>query len=138
MSPPPIHPPPAISPARGDGPFGGDEGGQSESLRGRPLVGGAFVLAAVLLTIVFWQPLWIGGGLVGSDVYAYFLPQKAYFADSLRAGVLPFWNNLVGFGYPQVAESQTGVFYPLHWLLYPFLSLNAAFSASIVTHYVLA
>jgi hypothetical protein len=99
---------------------------------------GSSFLAAVLLTVVFWQPLWTGGGLVGSDIYAYFLPQKAYFADALRDGTLPFWNNLVGQGYPQVAESQTGVFYPLHWVLYPFLSLNAAFSTSIVAHYVLA
>ncbi len=99
---------------------------------------GSSVLAAVLLTVVFWHPLWTGGGLIGSDIYAYFLPQKAYFADALRAGTLPFWNNLVGHGYPQVAESQTGVFYPLHWVLYPILSLNTAFSASIVAHYVLA
>jgi len=129
MTPPPLHPLPVNSqdsPARG------------ECQWCSCWAIGASVLAAVLLTIVFWRPLWTGGGLVGSDIYAYFLPQKAYFANSLRAGVLPLWNNLVGFGYPQVAESQTGVFYPLHWLLYPWLSLNAAFSASIVAHYVLA
>jgi hypothetical protein len=96
------------------------------------------LLPAVLLTLAFWRPLWTGGGLVGSDIYAYFLPQKAYFADSLRAGTLPLWNNLVGHGYPQVAESQTGVFYPLHWALYPWLPLNTGFSASILCHYVLA
>ena len=104
----------------------------------RVLAIGACIFTAVLLTLVFWRPLWTGGGLVGSDIYAYFLPQKAYFADCLRSGTLPFWNNLVGHGYPQIAESQTGVFYPLHWGLYPLLSLNAAFSASILAHYVLA
>lgn len=143
MFPPPTHPLPTDSTARGEGPHGdgqhgGDRGGECESGWRRTLAIGALVLAAVLLTIVFWHPLWTGGGLVGSDIYAYFLPQKAYFADSLRAGVLPCWNNLVGHGYPQVAESQTGVFYPPHWMLYPLLSLNAAFSASIVIHYVLA
>jgi hypothetical protein len=96
------------------------------------------VLAAVLLSVVFWFPLWTGGGLVGSDIYAYYLPQKAYFADRLHAGELPLWNNLIGHGYPQVAESQTGVFYPLHWLLYPLFDLNTAFSASIIAHYILA
>jgi hypothetical protein len=94
--------------------------------------------AAVLLTVVFWRPLWVGGGLVGSDIYAYYLPQKAYFAECLRSGRLPLWNNLVGNGYPQVAESQTGVFYPLHWAFYPWLPLNTALSASILTHYALA
>jgi hypothetical protein len=95
-------------------------------------------LAALLLSVIFWYPLWTGGGLVGSDVYAYGLPQKAYFVQCLRAGELPLWNNLVGNGYPQLAESQTGVFYPLHLALYPFLSLNAAYSASVIVHYVLA
>jgi hypothetical protein len=96
------------------------------------------ILAAALLTLAFWSPLWMGGGLVGSDIYAYYFPQKAYFADSLRAGTLPLWNNQVGFGYPQLAESQTGVFYPLHWLLYTWLPLNTAYSASMIVHYVLA
>src|SRR6267154_1090438 len=98
----------------------------------------AGVLAALLLSVVVWFPLWTGGGLVGSDIYAYYLPQKEYFADRLRAGELPLWNNLIGHGYPQVAESQTGVFYPPQWLLYPPLELNTAFSASIIGHYVLA
>ncbi len=96
------------------------------------------VLAAVLLSVIFWKLLWTGGGLVGSDIYAYYLPQKAFYAERLRAGELPLWNNLVGNGYPQVAESQTGVFYPLHLVLYPFLELNAAYSASVIVHYVLA
>lgn len=96
------------------------------------------LLAALALTCVFWRPLWTGGGLVGSDIYAYYLPQKAYFAQQLRAGRLPLWNNQIGNGYPQVAESQTGVFYPLNLALYPALSLNAAYSASVLIHYVLA
>jgi Bacterial membrane protein YfhO len=100
------------------------------------LAGVAFV--AVALTFVFWAPLWNGGGLVGGDIYAYFLPQKAFYAEQLQAGSLPLWNNRIGWGYPQMAESQTGVFYPLHLPLYRFLDLNAAFNASIIAHYVLA
>src|SRR5579872_5361179 len=102
----------------GNGRPGGIKPGEINPGRGRVLAIGSYALAAVLLTIVFWRPLWTGGGLVGSDIYAYYLPQKAFFADSLRAGVLPVWNNLVGHGYPLVAESQTGVFYPLHWAFY--------------------
>ncbi|MBS0267167.1 MAG: YfhO family protein [Planctomycetes bacterium] len=98
----------------------------------------SFALASLLLTWIFWQRLWTGGGLVGSDIYAYYLPQKAQFANCVRQGTLPLWNHLVGQGYPQLAESQTGVFYPLHWVFYPWLPLNTAFSASILTHYLLA
>ncbi|MGQ0634507.1 MAG: hypothetical protein ACT4QC_07850 [Planctomycetaceae bacterium] len=95
-------------------------------------------IAAIVLTLIFWQPLWAGGGLVGSDIYAYFLPQKAFYAAQLRAGSLPLWNNLVGWGYPQLAESQTGVFYPPNLLLYRLLDLNTAYNASQILHYGLA
>jgi hypothetical protein len=99
---------------------------------------GLALSAALLLTLIFWRPLWTGGGLVGSDIYAYYLPQKAYYARELRAGGLPLWNNQIGNGYPQVAESQTGVFYPPNLALYGLLDLNAAYSASVLLHYALA
>ncbi|MFN0050686.1 MAG: hypothetical protein ACKV0T_00755 [Planctomycetales bacterium] len=105
----------------------------------RPFRTGLLVaLAAVGLTLLFWFPLWTGGGLVGGDIYAYFLPQKAYFAELLSRWELPWWNPRIGWGYPQLAESQTGVYYPLHWPLYRWLDLNAALNASILLHYVLA
>ncbi|MFM8220964.1 MAG: hypothetical protein ACKOJF_18800, partial [Planctomycetaceae bacterium] len=96
------------------------------------------LVVAVALTALFWPTLWAGGGLVGGDVYYYFLPQKAFFADRLQAGALPLWNPLVGHGYPQLAESQTGALYPPYWPLYRWLSLNAAFNATILGHYLWA
>ncbi len=102
------------------------------------LVSLAVLTAAVVLTVIFWQPLWTGGGLIGGDIYYYFLPQKALYAENLKAGVIPLWNNRGGFGYPTVGESQTGVFYPPNLLLYRLLETHAAFSASLLLHYVLA
>jgi hypothetical protein len=96
------------------------------------------LLMGTLLTVIFWPKLWQGGGFIGGDTYTYFLPQKAFFADRLKAGEFPLWNNLVGHGYPILGESQTGALYPLNPLLYRFLSLNAAYVASHLLHYVLA
>ena len=96
------------------------------------------VSVAVGLTVVFWQPLYRGGGFVGGDVYSYYLPQKDLFAERVRAGEVPLWHSRTGFGYPLVGESQTGVFYPPNWLLYVPLELNRAFNASHLLHYVLA
>lgn len=104
----------------------------------RIAIGTAVLAAAIALSMIFWWPLWSGGGLVGSDIYAYFLPQKAFFAEQLKAGRLPLWNNRIGWGYPQLAESQTGVFYPLHLPLYFALDLNTAYNASQLLHYILA
>jgi hypothetical protein len=95
-------------------------------------------VSAIALTAAFWPDLWQGGGLLGGDIYAYYLPQKAFYAECLRDGTLPFWNNRIGNGYPQLAESQTGVLYPLNLVLYRVLDLNTAYNASLLFHYWLA
>ncbi|MBW3543325.1 MAG: hypothetical protein KY476_23980, partial [Planctomycetes bacterium] len=56
--------------------------------------------AALGLTFAFWPALWRGGGLIGGDIYSYFLPQKVFYAEKLREGELPLWNPLAGHGYP--------------------------------------
>ncbi len=94
--------------------------------------------AAIALTLLFWWPLATGGGLVGGDTYRYFLPQKVIYAELLRNHELPLWNNCVGFGYPILGESQTGVFYPSNVVFYSLLSVNAAYNANFLLHYVLA
>jgi hypothetical protein len=106
--------------------------------RGSWLATGCVLLLAVGLTYVFWHGLWRGGGLIGNDLYPYYFPQKTYYADRLRAGEFPLWNNLVGHGYPVIAESQTGAFYPFHLLLYSRLDVNTAYNAVQLIHYVLA
>ena len=99
------------------------------------LIAGA---TAVALTVLFWEPLWHGGGFVGGDVYSYYLPQKVVYAEALCSGELPLWNNRAGHGYPLVAESQTGPFYPLHLLLYRTLGVNTAYNVNHLVHYAIA
>src|SRR5690606_38571059 len=97
----------------------------------------AAVLAlAVGLTLLFWGPLWRGHGLIGGDLYSYFFPQKLFYSDSPKQGQIPLWNDLVGFGYPVLAESQTGVFYPPNPILYRPFDVNTAYNISQLAHYV--
>ena len=98
----------------------------------------AWVFVGVALSVLFWPECWRGDGLIGGDIYSYFLPQKVYFADSLNEGQFPFWNNLVGHGYPVIGESQTGAFYPPNILAYQTLNVHAAYLVVQVSHYVLA
>ena len=93
---------------------------------------------AVGLTVIFWQPLWTGGGLIGGDTYTYYLPQKTFYADRLQAGEFPLWNNRVGHGYPVLGESQTGACYPSYLLAYSTLDVNTAYNAVHLLHYVFA
>ncbi len=94
-------------------------------------------LIAVALTLLFWGPLWWGYGFVGGDLYPYFYPQKAFFSDRLHAGEFPLWNNLTGFGYPVLGESQTGAAYPPHVVAYYLLDVNTAYNVEHLIHYVL-
>lgn len=97
----------------------------------------ALLSVAVLLTVLFWAPLWCGYGLIGGDLYSYFFPQKVFLADRLQAGEYPLWNNLTGFGYPVLGESQTGAAYPPYLLAYYLLDVNTAYNTQHLLHYVL-
>lgn len=100
-----------------------------------------WVLAAIvggILSYAVWGDLLTGSGLIGGDIYAYFLPQKLILADAFANGELPLWHRLTGLGYPLLAESQAGVFYPPNQILYRILDVEQAFHWFIVAHYALA
>ncbi|WP_010587169.1 hypothetical protein [Schlesneria paludicola] len=94
-------------------------------------------VVAIVLTYLFWWPLFAGAGLIGGDLYPYFFPQKAFYADCLKAGVFPLWNHLTGFGYPVLGESQTGAAFPLHLLFYSCFDLNTAYNIEHLLHYLI-
>ncbi len=93
-------------------------------------------VAAMLVGLVGWLwPIGLGGEMpVGGDVTSFSIGLMAFLARSIRAGRLPVWNDLWGFGFPGLGESQMGVFYPPHLLLYGLLPLEAAYTASLVVH----
>jgi hypothetical protein len=98
---------------------------------------GLMLTVSLLLTILFWGPIWSGYGFIGGDLYPYFFPQKAFLADRLHAGEFPLWNNLTGFGYPVLGESQTGAAYPLHLIAYDLLDVNTAYNVEHLLHYII-
>ncbi|MEZ6129971.1 MAG: hypothetical protein R3C59_14910 [Planctomycetaceae bacterium] len=95
-------------------------------------------VVGLVLAVAVWWPLVQGGGLVGGDVYPYFLPQKVVLAESMANSEIPLWHNRTGLGYPLLAESQAGVFYPPNQILYRVLDVNAAYNANVLLHYWLA
>ena len=92
--------------------------------------------AAMLAALAGWLwPIGVGGRMpAGGDVTQFQLGLMAVLARAIRAGRLPLWNDLWGYGFPGIAESQMGAFYPPHWLLYGTLPLAVAFTASLVGH----
>ena len=71
---------------------------------------------------------------VGGDSTQFSIGLMAVLGRALRAGRLPLWNDLWGFGFPGLAESQMGVFYPPHALLYRVFSTEMAYTTSLVLH----
>jgi hypothetical protein len=96
------------------------------------LAAGLMVPAALLAWL--W-PIGLGGMMpVGGDVTQFFLGLMGFLGESLRVGRVPVWNDLWGYGFPGVAESQLGVFYPPHAVLYGHLDTETAYVVSMVLH----
>jgi hypothetical protein len=74
---------------------------------------------------------------VGGDVTQFFLGLMGTLSAALREGRLPVWNQLWGYGFPGIGESQIGVYYPLHLILYGTLPTERAYVASLVSHTLL-
>ncbi len=94
-------------------------------------------LFSLTCVICCWSSLIQGAGLVGGDTYPYFLPQKQFMCEEIAAGRIPLWHDRTALGYPLLAESQGGIFYPATALLYV-LDAHQAYHISFLVHYWLA
>jgi hypothetical protein len=93
----------------------------------------------VLGVLVWLWPIGVGGRMpVGGDVTQFFLGLMGVLARAIGERRLPIWNDLWGYGFPGLAESQMGVYYPIHWFVYGLLPLEAAYTASLVGHTIWA
>lgn len=90
----------------------------------------------LVMGLLAWLwPVGLGGRMpVGGDTTQFSLGLMAELARAIRSGRLPLWNDLWGYGFPGLAESQMGVYYPPHLLLYGLLTLEVAYVASLVGH----
>jgi hypothetical protein len=92
----------------------------------------------MLLALAAWLwPIGLGGRMpVGGDVTRFSIGLMAELGRAYREGRLPLWNDLWGYGFPGLAESQMGVYYPPHLVLYGLLPTEVAYAASLLLHTV--
>ena len=97
---------------------------------------GAAVVLLLFAGLLAWLwPIGLGGAMpVGGDVTQFFLGLMSFLSESLADGQAPVWNDLWGYGFPGIGESQMGAFYPPHVVLYGTLSVERAYVASLVLH----
>jgi hypothetical protein len=96
------------------------------------------VLLIALPCILFLPELTGCSIFAGWDITRLNLPLKWYDVQSIRHGALPLWNHYLYAGMPQLAESESGLFYPGNWLMH--LPGDFFYWASItyILHFVLA
>lgn len=126
--------------------------------------GAPYLLFAALVCVFLWKPIFTGKALLPGDylalmhpwkavitppkgdlqwnpmhwdAIAQFYPWRVYYARSIRAGRLPFWNPHQFCGTPFLANGQSAVLYPFN-LLYVFLDPIDATTAYAALHLFLA
>ena len=101
---------------------------------------GAVVFLACVLGFFYWGFL-SGRCFIWEDTLTQFYPYVNYFARSIHSGRLPLWFPGVHDGMPFYCDPQSSVFYPLQWLLIPFVRDDRlpfmVYQRYIVLHYFL-
>lgn len=108
---------------------------QAERLQRRMLAWTTLAAVAVLLAMT--RSLWTGRLHTHDDLGAFHLPLRVFYSQQLARGEpfdwLPNWFG----GFYASGEGQLGAYHPLHWLLYRFLPLPAAYESELLLSYPL-
>jgi hypothetical protein len=80
-------------------------------------------------------PFWAGCVYTADDLGAFHLPLRAYYAQQLASGESFDWMPQLYCGFYVTGEGQLGGYHPIHWLLYRYLSLPAAFGLELLLSY---
>ncbi|MDQ6694323.1 MAG: YfhO family protein [Chloroflexota bacterium] len=81
----------------------------------------AIALLAFLTGGFFWRVLTESGIMMpagGGDLASLYYPNYAYAAHELQRGSIPLWNPYLFSGMPFAADVQSGLFYPLNWIVF--------------------
>ena len=93
----------------------------------------ALALLALIVAILFAQPLANREVFKFRDHSDYFQPLRYYTAIHIRSFLLPYWNPYSASGEPWLANPQTGVFYPPTWLFIA-LPFDTAYMLYLALH----
>lgn len=86
---------------------------------------------------MFWKVLFTPAMFFYRDVYNYSYPHARFIQQACRAGFLPYWNPLLNYGEPVLANPNFLFFYPSTVLLIA-LPVDLAYTLHYVIHFMLA
>jgi hypothetical protein len=94
-----------------------------------------FFLALFLFGNTLFPP--VRKMIYGGDIYDAYFFWKNYLAESIKSGVIPFWNPYNFSGTPFLAHPNVNIFYPLNWL-FIVMPPNLSFAWYFFIHIVIA
>jgi hypothetical protein len=95
------------------------------------------LLLAGLVVLFFWDSFFAGKALLMRDMFFDGLRWRQFATEAFWDGAIPLWNPRSNFGQPFVANPQSAVFYPLHWIFFLF-SPVFALKLSLAVHLFIA
>ena len=95
------------------------------------------LLLAGLVLLFFWDSFFAGKALLMRDMFFDGLRWRQFAAEAFWDGAIPLWNPRSNFGQPFIANPQSAVFYPLHWIFF-LLPPVFALKLSLAIHLLIA
>ena len=92
-------------------------------------------LAALTSFAAMAMPFFLGRVYVADDLGEFHLPVRNFYAQQLAQGEPFDWMPSLYGGFYVAAEGQLGGYHPLHWFLYRWLPLGAAFDLELLASY---
>jgi membrane protein YfhO len=94
------------------------------------------LLSFLALVAMLALPIFVGGVYTHDDLGWLQLPIRYLYQQALNAGENFLWAPQLANGYYLHGEGQAGMYHPLHWLLYRYLSLETAFNIELIVSYL--
>ncbi len=82
----------------------------------RKIIRNPFFFVLLVFLLAFF-PVWTFLFCLKNDVLTGYLPVRFFMSESIRQGLIPWWNPYVNFGLPQHADMSGGFWNPLTWLI---------------------
>jgi hypothetical protein len=119
-----------------------DSSGRQPNPAAEPPSLGCADLAAVALlvgcvVVLFWKVVFTPAMFFYRDVFNYSYPHARFIHEALGHGYLPYWNPILNYGEPVLANPNFLVFYP-STLFLALLPVDFAYSMHYVAHIALA
>ncbi len=98
-----------------------------------------WLVAVLLVPVIYFLPEFLGLNVfAGIDSSRLNMPFRLFDREAIAAGHLPLWNPYMYAGFPHLAESESGLFYPGNIFIHLPGDFTHWYSIEVVAHFMIA